>query len=520
MFSTSSSVRGVILVLALAALGAAASAQEPSQELEIDFGDNASPWANDNECDDPRFKGRGMAAGALQDSDRGHDAADCRAALLAGRIVLMENAAAALDPPIPEVASDASVDAVEVPVSAASNVTAPDADAIDFGDDTSVWANDAECDDPRFAGEGVAASPVRANVGRDAADCRAALEDGRAVFQGELEPLWSGVHEDIDFGDNSGAYPGDGECDDPRFVGDNVALAAGRANALKDAHDCRTAFDAGQARFVGELEPAFEGVHDGVDFGDNEGGYPFDGECDDPRFTGDDVAARPSRSNAGHDADDCMRAYDRDAAVYDGELPPLFEGLHDGVDFGDNSGPYVDDAECDDPRFSGEAVAGGARRAHVRADAHDCQEAYAAGTARYDGELPPLFEGVFENVDFGDNEGPYIEDGECDDPRFRGHGMALPPWSVESQKHDAADCHALFEKGFIRLVVEDADNLFEGRADGVDFGDNSGAYVNDGECDDARFEGPGLGAEDGANDRKDAFDCWINLQDGSIILRR
>ena len=25
-----------------------------------------------------------------------------------------------------------------------------DIDAIDFGDDTSMWANDGECDDPRF----------------------------------------------------------------------------------------------------------------------------------------------------------------------------------------------------------------------------------------------------------------------------------------------------------------------------------------------------------------------------------
>jgi hypothetical protein len=503
-----SALSGALIALALNGFGATSIAQDQT----IDFGDDASPWARDNECDDPRFEGRGMAATTPLDTDRGHDAADCRAAFDAGRIALRADAHASLETPVPEILVGADAGDAE------SDLTpALPAGPIDFGDDTGVWANDGECDDPRFAGEGVASSPRRLNIARDATDCRAVLDAGRAVFQGELEPLWSGVHEGVDFGDNSGGYPDDGECDDPRFIGDGVALGAGRANALRDANDCRAAFDAGEASYVGELDPAFTGMLDGVDFGDNEGGYPFDNECDDPRFTGDDVASSPSRRNAGHDADDCRRAYDRGGATFNGELPPLFEGVHDGVDFGDNSGPYVDDDECDDPRFSGSAVAGGARREHVRADAHDCQEAFTAGTARYDGELAPLFTGVFEGVDFGDNAGPYVEDGECDDPRFRGHGMANPPWSTDSESHDAEDCHALFANGFVRFVV--AGGLFEGAANGVEFGDNSGDFVNDGECDDSRFEGPGVGATDGSNNGKDAFDCWLNLEDGSIILR-
>jgi|TARA_B110000459_G_scaffold182967_1_gene211535 hypothetical protein len=43
----------------------------------IDFEDNSSTWANDDQCDDPRFAGRNMAT-MLVDTDMFHDADDCR----------------------------------------------------------------------------------------------------------------------------------------------------------------------------------------------------------------------------------------------------------------------------------------------------------------------------------------------------------------------------------------------------------------------------------------------------------
>ena len=47
-----------------------------ASDEQTDFGDDASVWANDGECDDPRFVGVGMG---LTDSaeDQGHDATDC-----------------------------------------------------------------------------------------------------------------------------------------------------------------------------------------------------------------------------------------------------------------------------------------------------------------------------------------------------------------------------------------------------------------------------------------------------------
>ncbi len=51
------------------------------------FGDDASVWANDGECDDPRFVGAGMAE-VLLDEDLLHDATDCRALFGRGSISL------------------------------------------------------------------------------------------------------------------------------------------------------------------------------------------------------------------------------------------------------------------------------------------------------------------------------------------------------------------------------------------------------------------------------------------------
>lgn len=62
----------------------------------VDFGDDLSQWANDGECDDPRFSGD-SAASTLLDSDRFHDASDCRALLEAGRVQLAGGAGSGSD---------------------------------------------------------------------------------------------------------------------------------------------------------------------------------------------------------------------------------------------------------------------------------------------------------------------------------------------------------------------------------------------------------------------------------------
>lgn len=57
----------------------------------VDFGDDASTWAKDDECDDQRFQGRGMAS-SFSDADMFHDASDCRRLFDAGSIRLINGA--------------------------------------------------------------------------------------------------------------------------------------------------------------------------------------------------------------------------------------------------------------------------------------------------------------------------------------------------------------------------------------------------------------------------------------------
>ena len=49
---------------------------------------------------------------------------------------------------------------------------------ISFGDDTSEWANDGECDDPRFEGPGTAVTLLAEDLLRDATDCRELFKRG------------------------------------------------------------------------------------------------------------------------------------------------------------------------------------------------------------------------------------------------------------------------------------------------------------------------------------------------------
>lgn len=117
-----------------------------AQPTPPDFGDDTSRWARDGECDDPRFDGPGMSEGASLDDDIGHDATDCRTAWRVGEIALA--------------VEDASLQA-------------------DFGDDAGDWANDDECDDPRFEGPGMTETRlIEEDTGHDASDCKAAFDAG------------------------------------------------------------------------------------------------------------------------------------------------------------------------------------------------------------------------------------------------------------------------------------------------------------------------------------------------------
>lgn len=102
-------------------------------------------------------------------------------------------------------------------LAAAATVAQAQGNKVDFGDDSSQYARDGECDDPRFTGEGMASSTSEDNVRRDATDCRAMFQAGmlrpvRTRAEASLAECAS-----IDFGDDSSQWARDNECDDPRF---------------------------------------------------------------------------------------------------------------------------------------------------------------------------------------------------------------------------------------------------------------------------------------------------------------
>jgi len=175
---------------------------------QVEFGDDRSQWANDGECDDPRFAGGGMAD-VLLDDDLYADATDCRSLFDAGRIRLRSST------------------------------------GVEFGNDRSEWANDGECDDPRFAGGGMADVLLDDDLYADATDCRSLYESGRISLR---EQTASVSAEGVSFGDDSGEWTQDGECDDPRFVGNGMADVLLDDDLYADATDCRTLFESGRIR--------------------------------------------------------------------------------------------------------------------------------------------------------------------------------------------------------------------------------------------------------------------------------
>ena len=446
---------GAVMALALS-LGAPALGQD------VDFGEDTSTWANDGQCDDPRFSGPGAAL-IRSPIDELRDATDCRNAFEAGEITL----ATAKDTAGPDTA---------------------DGD-IDFGDDSGNWANDGECDDPRFG------DTLTNHLRADATDCRTAYEAGDVTYAPDADAGAAvAIEGDIDFGTDAGSFANDGECDDPRFGG---VLTS---HELADATDCRAAYEAGEVTYTAPAEYADVTV-DGIDFGDDSGNWANDGECDDPRFGG------TLSSHEYADATDCLAAYEAGEVTYAPIADPVQTTPIGDIDFGDDSGNWANDGECDDPRFIGRGV-GASLEDHRMADATDCRTAYEQGTIALASENTEL--NGESRINFGDDSGNWANDGECDDPRFTGEGVGVA--LDDHLMADATDCRTAYEAGTLTLASEDGGGDFR-----INFGDDSSVSAFDGICDDPRFQGRG-GAPVllEANLMADATDCRAAHDAGTV----
>ncbi|MEZ6030638.1 MAG: hypothetical protein R3C46_12925 [Hyphomonadaceae bacterium] len=175
----------------------------------------------------------------------------------------------------------------------------------DFGDDDSTWSNDGECDDKRFAGPGMTNTPLLdEDVLHDATDCRDAWRAGDLHLATDV----TFDNDDMpNFGDDDSDWAFDDECDDKRFVGPGMTdTPLLDEDVGHDATDCRNGWEAGELRFIGG--DARRG--DMPDFGDDDGEWSFDDECDDPRFVGPGMTDTPLlREDMYHDATDCRSAW-------------------------------------------------------------------------------------------------------------------------------------------------------------------------------------------------------------------
>jgi|GEM_PF-298389 len=479
----------------------APTAPEAVDSSHIQFGDDASDWAGDEECDDPRFAGDGMA-NKLNDINIGHDATDCSARFADGQITLKPGAPARLDGP-----------------------------AIDFGTNTGKFSDDGECDDPRFAGPGMASKLDPDNIGLDANDCQALFDAGQidlAPADGAAATVDS---SNVDFGDNTSDYADNGECDDNRFAGTTgMAEILIGSDAFHDAADCRTLFEAGTITY--RLVKVLDAPAD-LDFGTDRSDYARNGECDDPRFIGEGMADVLVDADNGADALDCRTLFEAgqitlnpDGPSTDGQTPAV-DGSQ--VDFGDNESSWANDGECDDPRFAGEGMATTLLDADRLHDADDCRTLFEAGQITL--VEAPAAAIDSSAIEFGDNTSQWANDEECDDPRFTGQGMATTLLDAD-RLHDADDCRALFEAGEITLIETETggaatapfDPDKDARKSGtpaaeIDFGDDTSQWAKDGECDDPRFSGQGVAAAPADEDRlHDATDCRLAVESGTAML--
>lgn len=219
---------------------------------------------------------------------------------------------------------------------------------------------------------------------------------------------------------------------------------------------------------------------------------------------------------ARHDGDDYMLKTIRVLAaatfmVACSGLAPVVHAQKAAPDFGDDESRWAKDGECDDRRFSGAGMTDTPFLASdIGHDASDCRAAWSRGDIRLAASSDS---GKRFTPNFGGDEGEWAEDGECDDPRFRGVGMTDTTLLEEDVMHDAADCQAAWESGDLKLIGVSAGGT-------PDFGDDEGDAAEDDACDDLRFAGGGMSATAlfPENIMHDASDCEAAWDDGDIEL--
>ncbi len=221
------------------------------------------------------------------------------------------------------------------------------------------------------------------------------------------------------FGDDSSELAANGQCNDSRFRGPGMGniLSFDSAN---DASDCETLFEEGSIFLASE---AANIAIQAIDFGNDEGSFPNDQECDDPRFEG--AGSFSGGSDVLADASDCRTLLYQGSInfVGEGNIPDLDEFEEElnpslaNINFGDDLSGWANDGECDDPRFAGSGSASALLDEDALHDATDCTALYSTGDIYYIGDTWEN-SGIIERgvLEFGDEV--YGETGEYLDSYF------------------------------------------------------------------------------------------------------
>ena len=249
-----------------------------------------------------------------------------------------------------------------------------------------------------------------------------------------------------------------------------------------------------------------------IEFGASMAEWTGNRLCDDPRFKNatdraDSRMSSPLDPDAlFHDADNCR------AAFIAGHIIPrmVFGDVSFASDLqytetDDSRFRYIDD--CSDPRLEGPGI---------KPEGRDSKDKTVTGVEE-NAPFPlacriPFLSGAVilkaETKDsflYGYDGGKFAYDGECDDPRFEGEGMASSTIRLNVGR-DASDCASRRVKP-TETVLQNS----------INFGDNASRYSYDGECDDPRFEGEGTASTLAGADRgKDAIDCFRAYRAGTI----
>ncbi len=128
-------------------------------------------------------------------------------------------------------------------------------------------------------------------------------------------------------------------------------------------------------------------------------------------------------------------------------------------DFGDDSGKYSRDGECDDMRFEGPGMTSTPLLDEdIKHDATDCRAAFNQGrlTFRSDDITSATLASSVDaaqvsRIQWGDDNGDFANNGECDDKRFEGPGMTSTRLLDADIKHDASDCRMAFQQARLTL---------------------------------------------------------------------